>query len=276
MGVIGDPGTLSPFGYLLLEGTARDGLLASEATYRRRSTARAILRRVPRLCASASPACMSFVLGLDNRGTLPPFFPALRNSDGIFGLALRRCDPDALIGQVPEAVAHAPASPRAWSADDIWRAPASWWMGDVVLLALACVPVAPGGSVTARLVALGTGLEGLARGPAADFEEALRSQRVRRERARAHQLEQALERFAGRPSYWAADVHRALAVIEEVIRQDRPPPPGDLPGASSDAERRALARRLVGAFGRLLVEWPALLAEARTLGASGVRLTRPL
>lgn len=274
MGFIGDPGTASPFPLLSLEGASRDRLVSCPARYRRARTARAAMRRVPRATASASCYCMSYVLGLDNRQGLPPFFPVLRNSDAIFGLSLRMSDPDAWIGQIPHAVQHAPAEPRCWGDEDIWRGGTRWRMGDLMPAALAAA--ARRERVVGRgWAALGAALVALADEPLADFEAAVDAERRSRQESCAAQLERLLDRHGRQPSFWAADVQRALAALAEERRDPRPKVPEDLPGPAPELERRRLAQGLVRAFGQLLGAWQVILAAASRRRQDHLRLTQP-
>jgi hypothetical protein len=267
MGVLGDAGTASPFAYLLLEGSSRDRLLASEAAYRSARTGRVVLRRVPRMSVSAHPYCMAYVLGLDNRRALPPFFPVLRNSDGIFAATLRLADPDAFIGQLPQAIHHAPPEPRRWREEDIWSTAGLWQMNDLVMCALAEVGPAPG------LREVGNRLVALAEQPIDVLEERVRRQRVRRDTLRGQRLAASLARHAGAPSWWASDARKALAVVTDCVAEARLPAAHDLPVAFAEPARRRLAQELLLSYGRLLGGWTELLDEARALRAHGVRLT---
>jgi hypothetical protein len=276
MGVVGDSGTASPFPFLTLEGLSRDRLLASEAKYQAARTSRAVMRRVSRLSVSAHRHCMGYVLGLDNRRDLPPFFPVLRNSDGIFGAVLRASMPDAYIGQLPEAVLNDPPEPRRWERDAIWTAPSRWRVCDLVAAAIAAGQGAgPGRAVGGGLVALGQRLVALAERPLDAFEEALCHQRCLQNAVRARQLTACLDRHGCQPAYWAADVRRALDRAVAAASERRLPPADDLPPTLPERDRRLLARRLVRSFGALLAWWPALLAEVRALQAAGIRITEP-
>jgi hypothetical protein len=50
--------------------------------------------------------CMATMLGIDNRSTLPPFFPFFRDEDGVFGATVRKAVPDACWGLVPHSIWH--------------------------------------------------------------------------------------------------------------------------------------------------------------------------
>jgi hypothetical protein len=273
MGFAGDPGTASPFAYLLLEGSSRERLLQSERTYRAASLRAPAMRHIEQLAVSAHPYCMSYVLGLDNRHGLPPFFPVLRSSDTIFGLTLRFSDVDAYVGQIPHAVDHAPPGRRAWGPDAIWRAPLQWTTSDVLTLAIIAMCSPSAGKTHLGRTVLGRSLIDLASRPMPEFEQVIRQQRVRREEARAGQLRLCLERHGGEPSYWAQDAKRALVASLEAIGMTRLSEPSDLPETVSGQGRRSFAKWLVGAYGRLLTEWDGILEGVRRLREAGVRLT---
>ncbi|GAB3274833.1 hypothetical protein GCM10027297_09270 [Parahaliea aestuarii] len=61
-------------------------------------------------------AVMSQVTGLDNRAELPPYFPALRGEDQLFGAMLDFLIPDSLVMEFDWAVPHLPIEERAGNA----------------------------------------------------------------------------------------------------------------------------------------------------------------
>jgi hypothetical protein len=270
MGFLGDPGLGSAFPYLLLEGASRERLLSSPARYRAACARAPALRRVPRLTISPGPYCMAYVLGIDNRRPLPPFFPVMRNSDGAFAACLRLCDPDALIGQIPHAILHCPPEPRRWRDEDVWSAPASWRVADLVRCALASAR--PGANAGAT--ALGRALASLGGQALADFEDAVRAERRRREQRRVQSLERALSVHGARPDYWARDVARALDCARAETRRPELPLLQDLPHPPK--QRRLFARDLILRFGALVSMWQPLVEAVDALRAGGVGLSEPL
>jgi hypothetical protein len=226
---------------------------------------------------STGRQCASHVLGLDNRGGLPPFFPVLGNTAGIFGYMLQACDPEAYIGQLPFAVLHAPPEPRSWDDDEVWRAPLVWTMADVVFCAMtAARAISWRESGSDLLTIVGRSLMRLASSTLEDFERIVQRERLRRETARASRLRLCLERHDGQPRYWADDVKRALAITLDVMGQARPPVPFDVPGAGSEAERRLSVMQIVRSFGELMCTWNDILEETRALGALGIRIAEPI
>jgi hypothetical protein len=116
-GVCGDSGLGSPLAVLWVSGATRETVLASEQSYRAAQRGREILRAAPCVTLSQSAFLMSNHCGLDNRLALPPFLPALRNSDGVFGQVLKACQPRSLIAHLPEAVLHLPGEQRAFAGE---------------------------------------------------------------------------------------------------------------------------------------------------------------
>jgi hypothetical protein len=265
-GLVGDAAIWAPQ-YLTLEGLSRERLLESEEAYSRAHQSREVARLPERLTLAASPFCMAYGLGLDNRGFVPPFFPLGRNSDGVLAFALRLCDPAAFAAYLPWALAHVPDGERRFDPPEPWRAATLYRVSDVVMCALASAGPLPGGLEAAdRLGVAGRHLEGIAALPLPDFEMVILAEVRKLLGSRVARLEESLRRWGGRPGYWARDVRRALGGLEQALRQPSLAP-CDLPAAGSEAERGGQTRALVGLYGRLLQEWPGLQEAARAVWA---------
>ena len=109
------------------------------ATYHAATRAREIVRSTPAYTVSDADDLMAGSLGLDLDITkpVPPFFPVLRNEDGLFGSHLRLTAPDARLGFCPIALLHAPPDVRVNAADAKTRGAGRLSCVDLVLLGLA-------------------------------------------------------------------------------------------------------------------------------------------
>jgi hypothetical protein len=276
-GLIGDSGMASPRYYLTLTGPSRDRLVASEQAYRSAMESREILRCVRRPTIVAGPFCMTTFLGLDNRLLLPPFFPVQRNSDGIFGLMLQKCVDGSRVAFLPWILLHAPEPPRAFAPDDLWTDAATVRTADIVI---ACVlgHEAPAGQLTTetRLTTLGKHLRWLGSLKLPDFEAQLRTVQQFRKFGFITALHGQLQAYGESPRFWADDVRRTIDVLSKASTADDLLVPRDLRHGRDAGAARPLSQELVGKFGEVLEAWPAMIAAAKRLRASGCRLTEAL
>ncbi len=273
-GVFGDCGFGTP-NYLTLRGESRARLLESPETYASACTSREVLRLTRRTTISAAPDCMGSGLGVDNRALLPPFFPSLRNEDGLFGHVIAHCYEDGFGAHVARALLHSPPVSSTFDPGSAWRAPALVGMWNVVA---ACIRSAPGfpGSADAPLERLGEHMIQLTGGSFEAYEATVRDWLLREKCAYVDQLDAALAAEGEQPEYWAADVRRAITAIEDSLRcPDWDLPCDVLPGESGDL-RRDVTRRCTQRYGQLLRDWPRITEAARVLNARGRRIAAPV
>jgi hypothetical protein len=269
-GLVGDSGMGSTAAYLLLRGASHRRLIASEAAYRSACASRAVVRAVSRPTISDGSFCMSGFLGLDQRATLPPFFPVRRNSDGILGVTLRRSVEDGLFGLLPWVLVHNPPEPRRAAADDIWHARSRPLLYDIVIASLLSCRFGAGETSTeSRLRALGRHLTALGSLAAADYEEVLRLYRSRQLSALMTSLEERLRVYGEAFAPWVKDVTKSLETLQATLSDAEAIVPVDLIGDRGAARALALSQRLIYRYGRLLDAWPELISAARRLRDRG-------
>ncbi|HET6574563.1 MAG TPA: hypothetical protein VFG68_13225 [Fimbriiglobus sp.] len=270
-GVAGDSGMGATLYYLLLRGASRDRLHASEADYRAAVGGGPVVRGVTRPTVTSGSVCMGLNLGLDLRTPLPPFPPALRNEDGVFGALVQTCCPSAFMGHLPAAVWHLPPGRRANAPDLLDR----WTDGvrsEHLLIALvrACAPSAPSADERRNLRILGDGLAGLGGLPAGEFRAMIRSTAWDLIAGMSGQLTALLEEFGGEPGWWADDVKRLASRFRDAATSEQFGVPIDLRSEASPDESIHRFQRLIGRFGNLLLHWHDL-ADA----AAGLRFRGP-
>ena len=272
-GLVGDSGMASPRYYLTLGGVSRDRLVASQHVYQSALRSREILRTVRQPTVTAGPFCMTTFLGMDNRQSLPPFFPVERNSDGIFGHMLRKCVDGSHVAFLPWVLLHAPEPARSFSPDDLWGEAKTVRLSDIVIAGVLghetpseAVPTA------ARLDDLGKHLQWLGSLPLSAFEEYVGGVQNLRDFAVVTALHGQLQTYGASPGFWADDVSRLIELMSNASAAEDYVFTGDLlRGREIDAARR-LAQELVRKYGELLEAWPAMIAAARRLRAAGCRL----
>jgi len=209
--------------------------------------------------------------GFDNCKLLPPFFPGLRNSDGLFSVTLRSCCPESLIGHLPLAGEHRPPELRRFEPEECLTV--SLRLADLLILLVRSFPLYPvPSSPEVQLQALGRYLVGLSSAERPDFEALVRRLWAAEMSAYTLHLERLLAHYQGEPSYWAEDVEGLLETIARQVAE----PPGlqiaDLAGREEGTADRPLVQVMVRRFGELLLCWPVLAETARRLQAAGVTI----
>jgi hypothetical protein len=252
-------------------------MLLSEAAYRRASTSREVVMLSEGPAIGESVVHMSSSLALDNRALLPPFLPAGRSEDRLFGAMLSRIAPGAFFGHVPFAMLHAPMAERVFSTSTV---------GTQAVLSLydvfsACTAsFAPGAEAVddaERTRRLGAHLMELGAVPLGDFEAFVRAAK----RAQLEQLVVAqhavLDAYAAGAPAWASDVRAYVASLECAAHRETREPliVHEVVSGASPARLAALAQRLVGRFGALLRHWVEIVGAAKTLRARGEGLAVP-
>jgi len=274
-GMLGDSGMYSPHSYFLLDADSHKRLTLSEENYRFATTSREILRVANRRTISSDWWFPATTMGFDNRSLLPPFFPVLRNEDGVFGATVRACFEHQYSGFLPWAILHAPLEPRSYMPDDFLKSASSCRLCDILV---ACISAftPPKGMTDERkgLRALGDFLTEVASLAPHDFEEFVKVQLYRLASDHACRLETDLRFHRGVPVYWAEHLRTYLDTLIRALSNRDYIVPDDLSRLSSAEEARALTRVLVRGFGRLLCWWPEIVEAAKDLRARGRRLAR--
>ena len=278
-GLVGDAASAYPPALSHLSGESWERLVANEPTYRDAMRSREIVRGIAQLTITDNPALSTGpAIALDARELLPPFFPVLRNTDGIFGVTLRTTIEAGCIAHLPWTLEHAPADARIIPSDALTRFARHSRVQDIVLAGIHSMPPIAAGSAShdpsARMAALGEHLRALGSLEKQDFLTFIRPWVWRTKGSFIAGLEEDLAAHANQPVYWAGDVRRFLESLREAMATDTYFVPEDLPSDRSDEERADLTRRLIRRFGDLLVWWPAIFERARVLQADGRALVQ--
>lgn len=110
-GTLGDPGTRDNAWLVNLPPESVRGMLAVPGGLHTALTTRQCWLGQPRPAVSKH-AVMSQVTGLDNRRELPPYFPALRGEDQLFGAVVDFLFPESVVLEYDWAVPHLPLEER--------------------------------------------------------------------------------------------------------------------------------------------------------------------
>lgn len=262
-GVCGDSGMKSPSRYLSLGGPSRARLLDTEMHYRTVCKSREVLRTSMRPLITSNAWCMATSFAYDNRSLLPPFFPVMRNSDGVYGQILKVTLKDACYGHLPYMLLHAPLEQRAYADPLEFNAAAFLSSFNIVIACLRSYTTRGGSSadVADNICRLGRHLSEIGSLPPPDFQEFIRLQLIPMWHTQAEALERSLRLHRGTPAYWAEDVERQLNNLRKVLlRTDMTPI--NLSRGRKPEEARLLMRRLIYRFGQVLCWWPAIISAA--------------
>jgi hypothetical protein len=259
-GVAGDAGTYCPYTRLFTSGPTQARLAASRETFELALRSREVRRLAPQTTLTHDSRCMAGCMGLVNRGLVPPFMPAGRNEDGVFGAMIHAVDALTLFVHVPVGVVH--DSDRAATYEDrsMRSASESRVSELLILLTRGAMQGALEGDPAARLARLAGAL-----GEVAALEPRAFADHVTRVLldARAQQLAR-IEAMVGRPAeyppWWRSSLEEyRRTVVRSFTRPDvfLPIEFHDRAGIEAGFER---LREFVGQFAALLRAWPALAA----------------
>ena len=275
-GLCGDSGLRQPGMILYLTEEARERVMSSEIRYREEALlTREVYRKVKRLTVSGSSFFMTPHIGLDNRGILPPFFPMSRNSDGLFGVTLRSCLNEALIGYLPLAVFHDPPGKRQFTADELTQI--SYNVADLmILLILSFRYTHEIKEVNVRLQSLGDYLMRVGSLAENAFTEFVKARRLTEISQNIQHLHKLLDTYRGSPAYWREDVLNRIEALRRYAQSECIDIPSDIGPGRDPKEARALCRRLVRRYGELLYWWPVIFDAAKDLKDCGKGMLREL
>lgn len=261
-GSYGDSGLASPAHALFLDGEMRQHLLRDADTYRRSIASRQLLRMNKGLTIKRSTQLMGMSLGLDNSALLPPFFPAFRNSDGLFASCLVLCFPEACLADLPIMPGHIPPGFRQHDHKDLFEIP---WRVPEILHSLihACPePLASSGIENmrelARFIQYNTVNEEV-------FQSCIIEQRRKALLQQLQQLDGLLEKFYAEPNFWAEDVEKRCDRIFDLLKKESWPINA---GDGSEVVPYVTARELLRKYAMLLEIWPEIYARATELNSN--------
>jgi hypothetical protein len=255
LGMHGDLGG-SAIGPLLLTAPL-SSLTRSPAVYRTVVSRRLLMQVAPCLTLSDSDYCNAMNLGLDGTALLPPFFPVLRNQDGIFGALLQRSG--AHVAFLPGAIAHLPP-PRTRPVAAISMGTLPFQAGHHLAHLVLGAPFT-GGTMHDGLRATGAYLSDVITASRHLFEQTVREQATQALVDRIHVTRERLAEGRGqRPHPYWTHLKGVARRLDRALRWQHVPVV-DLENAGISAPMDDL-RRLTALFGRLLTAWPELISAA--------------
>jgi hypothetical protein len=271
-GHFGDPGIPTSTYYLYFDEENLERLTASEAHYRSAFASRNVFTLAAQPSAGDASVSPGMAMGLDHREVLPPFYPVLHAEDFVYGAALWRCRPDAVLGQLPCAILHDPPSgkPIVQPSDlTSGNRAVIFEFAHLMRRLILTHQLAPRASAAERMQALGRGLAEIGRIPHDDFRDFLRVQTLEHESERLGYLERRLRENPDAPEFWRDDVQALIDHSREALAYDDFDIPFDLKAARSPEENRRLMQVLIARFGESLQAWSAMVTAARELREEG-------
>lgn len=263
-GTVGDPGTTNNAWLPNLRPGSVSKMLAAPGGLQTALSTRQCWLGQPRNTVTKR-AVMSQVTGLDNRAELPPYFPALRREDLLFGIMLDFLFPDSVVVEYEWAVPHLPVEERSGNPAGDSVVP----RGGLQLLASWLAEVKPqdaGVDYETRMDLLVARLDTLAQ---LSPEGLLAKYRAVLARARGFALQTLNDRLAdtgGLDAGWKAYLEEKAGECAAALQQ--PASLADLPDALDGADAATITRVIqdrAAGFAGALRAWPRIRAVARSL-----------
>lgn len=158
---------------------------------------------------------MATFFGLDNRELLPPFIPATRGADYIFGITVSRCFDELFFAHPPWSLLYLPVEARTFSRGEITRSASGVDVDALVSTLIQSCKFGGERQGAVRIKQLGRHLEELGALPEGQFEEFARAEVMREMNALAGHLEDRLGERGGAPAYWGSDVQKCARIMRQ-------------------------------------------------------------
>ncbi len=260
-GTYGDPGTGDTAWCFNLDGDSLDRLLAEPGP-----TPKMAIRQYwmgwsrPTFSSRAN---MSQVTGLDNSAMLPPYFPAWRGEDQVFGAMVEYLYPDSLVLNYPWAVPHLPFEERT---GDITPHPENGGMGMIESHITDNVSREPGPTVQTRLAGLVLLVQSLAERSDSSLGGAFRAALAEEQGGTVRALAEKLKAAPESAQKWRSLLeHRQQAFLQALAKREVPVKIGGVPEGMSEEELWQRFRELAAGFAGALQAWPEIREAAASL-----------
>ncbi|MEZ5568334.1 MAG: hypothetical protein R3E54_08365 [Halioglobus sp.] len=272
-GTLGDPGTGDTSWAYSLTGESLARLLGEPGSIAEKLTARQFWMGWSQP-VFARRANMSQVTGLDNSALLPPYFPAWRGEDQLFGGMLRYLHPDALVLNYPFAVPHLPLEARQGATAGNPAVPSGLALIDAYLAQQATD--VPGFTLADRLASLVQLMRGAARSGDAQLAALYRELLATAQTDTLRQLGDALRGPGNHHSEWRGMLEaRQRSYFAAIGRQTVPVQLFGVAEGTPEEHIWTQFRQLAGEFANALEAWPALRDAAAEADPLAARATTP-
>ena len=263
-GLAGDSGTTCPHLMLFAAGGLRERLADARA-FDTALTSREVLRIAARPVVTRLPNCMAGCMALSNDAVLPPFLPAGRNSDGLFGVMLHYADPLALFGHIPYGVAHDSVRSPRYETGVIPSATGLRLSELLVSLTRRVGFTSFSPSPRERLERLAQALSEAANLPSRDFMLRVRKVTLEDRCRRLAELEVRMTKDESYSDRWRAAVARYLRAFRESAARPEFSVPIEFRTRGSIDGKIDRTAEFVRGFADLIEWWPRLHEAAREM-----------
>lgn len=270
-GMAGDSGMSDTKGRVTLASERLTRLrLESTEAYRAALGSRELVRQSLTQTIAHTGPFMTTCIGMDNRKLLPPFFPAYRNEDAVFGLLLSQCFPHGYLYHLPFILKHLPNERR-------FDNPPNLRDVELALIVGMCIRAWPGAPrdspADTRIRSIGEYLIELASFSLDDFFEFLRLQMYTHTSERIALIESLLARYTpGQDDPWGQDLVKMIRKLEHELLEPGRKLPVDLLRYYPEDVVADVTKELVGQYGQLLYWWPTMVSKASVLAAKEIAL----
>ncbi|MCB1679491.1 MAG: hypothetical protein KDI16_12485 [Halioglobus sp.] len=262
-GSLGDPGTPDTQWLYTLSGASARRVLEAPGGIEAALRQRHYWMGQPRPTFSKM-AVISQMTGLDNSHLLPPYFPAFRGEDYLFGAMLEYLHPQAAVLEYDWCVPHLPVETRPGTAPPAAARPRravnfSKYVTDHTLYRR-------GICAATRLQGLAQLARELSETSDTDLRGLYRSEVAQLQAGQLRQLNACLGDGLPRPSAWQAYLHDSVNTVSEAMQAAASPEeaPG-MPVGQAAPELFGQFRDYAARFAAALSAWPAMREHAEIL-----------
>jgi len=267
-GIAGNRWFRRPISTLLNSPDFRRIAYGTKSTYNRSRHSGFAAMGMQELCLSSKPFFVTCSCAINAQEIMPPFPPIGRSQDAVFGILVKYMYPDNLIAHLPFMVRHDLARPRPFTEADFREIGLDF--GTISRLVIqhlieTALPV----EGEAALRHMGERLVEVSHISHADWLNLTQELYLRNAAGEVRQLEELLDRYDEKPSYWAKDVHDYIDLVTRSGPDIANVHPQELRQTHSLEEAGVFQRSFLGSYGELMIAWPEIWQAARELKESG-------
>jgi len=267
-GICGGRWYSRPFGIYFADGALRKLMFRKKRDYEHTKCDPIAIMHAQRFILSSHQLLISTAFGVDAREMVPPFIPHIRNQDTIWGMLMKLCYRGSLTAHLPFAIYHDSSGKTPFQEEDFTRATADTGLMTSLIIGdmgRRINKVAP----EKMLQRLGNSLISFSCLSHGEWAAYLRSLWLMHVGTTCIELEKLLEKYKGKPSFWAKDAQEFMDTIRGQALESSSYIPREFLSYWSEKEAGVRYRDLLYKYGELLVAWPLIWESAQKLNAEG-------
>jgi hypothetical protein len=261
-GIAGDAGATYPDRLLFSTGAWKRVLERDANAFKKAFQFREVCKVPTRYIVMHYVSCMAACMGLANSSLVPPFLPAGRNEDGLFGAVMSNMDRRTTSCYLPYAAIHASHREARYRIVRFPSASETRTADLLISLINFWPPTIRANDPGRRLVRLGEWLQDLGALSRPDFVSATSVATLRTREMELRLIDGALD-DPSYPAYWLRDLRAYKKLLLKNIEDPAFLLPLEFRGAASRAAAYDDLRRFVRRAGSLMSAWPVLWRGAR-------------